>query len=507
MTRRIGICGLAVESNSLAPLTTRSDFESFFLAEGDALASALAENPRYVAFAAALDQRGVQWEAVPLLVATAESGGPVARKDYESLRDELVQATRKAGRLDAIWVIGHGAGTIDPRDDMDGDYLQALRQAAGTACRIVALFDYHANISTAMMRALDASVGYRTNPHTDIDARAAECGHVLAQLLAGKRSHTASVRLALITPQIVQRTDVSPMDRIMDKVTGVLRDPNVATASVYPGFALGDTRDNGMSIVVSSWTSSDHAVDQVQALASAVWERRGDFAVNLETVDGAIARACETPGPWILADIADNPGGGGRGNTPHLMAALLAAGIGGVQIVPVFDPPLAREAHALGEGAVFEARFNRAETAAHSDPFRARARVVRLTDGRFRHASGMAEGIEGTFGPSALLDLEGILVGVTSRRRQTLGTSEFHHFGLDPTAARIVVVKSRGHFRAGFKGVIADDRIIEVDAPGLVSANLDAVEWKGLTRPIHPIDEVPDRWACLTTIERYEGNQ
>ena len=66
--------------------------------------------------------------------------------------------------------------------------------------------------------------------------------------------------------------------------------------------------------------------------------------------------------------------------------------------------------------------------------------------------------------------------------------------GIDIAAARCVVVKSRGHFRAGFDEFFPDARIFEVDAPGLTSPVLGRFAWKRLPRPVFPLD--PDAaWA------------
>ncbi|MED5474164.1 MAG: microcystinase MlrC family protease, partial [Pseudomonadota bacterium] len=52
-----------------------------------------------------------------------------------------------------------------------------------------------------------------------------------------------------------------------------------------------------------------------------------------------------------------------------------------------------------------------------------------------------------------------------------------------------IVVKSRGHFRAGFSHLFSDEQIIEVDVPGLTSPNLSNFNWKYLPRPVYPLDE------------------
>ena len=74
-------------------------------------------------------------------------------------------------------------------------------------------------------------------------------------------------------------------------------------------------------------------------------------------------------------------------------------------------------------------------------------------------------------------------------RKQSADPALFELFGINISDARSVVVKSRGHFRAGFDEFFKDDQILEVDAPGLTSPVLSNFEFKGLPRPIYPLDE------------------
>ena len=68
----------------------------------------------------------------------------------------------------------------------------------------------------------------------------------------------------------------------------------------------------------------------------------------------------------------------------------------------------------------------------------------------------------------------------------------FEAFGLDIAAARVVVVKSRGHFRGGFDEFFRHDQVIEVDAPGLTSPILSRFPWRHMPRPVLPIDDTAD---------------
>lgn len=87
---------------------------------------------------------------------------------------------------------------------------------------------------------------------------------------------------------------------------------------------------------------------------------RGRFRKALMPVAEAVALAnTRDRPPMIYSDSGDNPGGGGSGRTTELLMALHAAGAEQVLYGSYFDEALAAEAHKLGKGAKFQARFNR----------------------------------------------------------------------------------------------------------------------------------------------------
>lgn len=173
----------------------------------------------------------------------------------------------------------------------------------------------------------------------------------------------------------------------------------------------------------------------------------------------------------------------------YILEAFHRAGVRDCLVGIVYDPPLAAAAHAAGSGAAIEARFNTAETNAFSKPFSAPATVRALADGRVTGRRGIFAGRDMRLGPSAALDLGGITVVVVSFRTQCADPAFFEMLGLEIGRARSVVVKSRGHFRGGFDEFFTNDRIVEVDAPGLTSPVLSRFEWQRLPRPVIPLDE------------------
>ena len=60
-----------------------------------------------------------------------------------------------------------------------------------------------------------------------------------------------------------------------------------------------------------------------------------------------------------------------------------------------------------------------------------------------------------------MLDLAGMKVVVISDRTQTADPMFFEMFGLDIGEAATVVVKSRGHFRAGYAHMFPVDSILQ----------------------------------------------
>jgi microcystin degradation protein MlrC len=197
--------------------------------------------------------------------------------------------------------------------------------------------------------------------------------------------------------------------------------------------------------------------------------------------------------PLAFADVADNPGGGGRGNTMFILEAFVEAGVRDCLLGLVHDPLLAAEAHEHGLGARFAARFNRPQGTLTADdpfsrPYGAEAEVVALSDGRVTGRRGIFAGTAMQLGPTAALRIGGVTVVVISNRTQCADPVFFEHLGLDIGRARAVVVKSRGHFRGGFDEFFPHERIIEVDCPGLTSPILSRFNWTKLPRPVLPLD-------------------
>ncbi len=504
---RIAILGFSIECNAFAPPATRADFEGCVWLERDAITAdarcpapiALPETP---GFYAAMDATG-PWQPVPILLAMAEPNGPVE----EALFAEMMATWRKgleaALPLDGVYLCLHGAGLTTARQDPDGDLCAMVREVVGADVPIVATLDLHANVSQAMVDNPDVFVGYRTNPHMDMRERGEEAAVHLRALLRGTRTTKAFIRLPIVPPTVTMLTGADATNRPYGEMIdlGQRRAAEsdcagrIMNVSVMGGFAYADTEKNGLSVVV---TAREGDADEARALAIEIaelgWMNREKFRAKLTSLEDATALALATGADaakpaQCFADVADNPGGGGRGNTMWIIEAFLKAGVQGCLVGIINDAPLAAEAHRHGVGGTFTARFNTEETNEFSKPFAAEARVLALTDGHVTGRRGIFAGRDMRLGPCAALAIGGLTIVVVSYRTQCADPAFFEMLGLDVGRARSVVVKSRGHFRGGFDEYFDHARITEVDAPGLTSPVLSRFAFKHLPRPVIPLDE------------------
>lgn len=499
---RIALLGAILESNRFAPPADREDFTSLTWLEGDALmAEARGETPKlateFAAFVRAMDATG-DWAPVPCLLAASHPAGPVRRAVIEEIIARCEELLRAAGPLDAVCICNHGAMVAEHDHDPDGLLMARVRDVIGPDVLVIATLDLHANISQRMVDACDLIVGYRTNPHVDQIERGEEAAFALRRILAsGVRPVPVHVKLPLVPASVTLLSAEHPYGTLIDY--GQRRQAEYRSAilnvSVFGNFLFSDTPDNGVSIVVTARKDRDAAEALASELAQMAWDLRGDFVRTLTTLEAAVAQALalDRP-PLIYSDAGDNPGGGGSGRTTALLAALHCAGVEECLIGSFCDSELAREAHEVGAGGTFKARFNRNrdETqpwARWDVPFEADAEVLALHDGTVVGEHGMTAGRRLVLGPSAALRLGGITVVVITDRTQTADPVFFHMFGLDIAAARTVVVKSRGHFRAGFAPWFPPDQVLEIDTAGLTSPVHDRWHFEHLPRPNFPMDE------------------
>jgi microcystin degradation protein MlrC len=229
-------------------------------------------------------------------------------------------------------------------------------------------------------------------------------------MLAGTKTETERVRLPIVPPTVTMLTAAGPYADMIDFGQTKIG-PEIMNVSVMGGFAFSDTAKNGLAVVVTARRdrrNSRAAEAAAREIANFGWDNRERFYPKLTSLDDAVAKAVAvsrdpTLPALAFADVADNPGGGGRGNTMYLLRALHEAGVKGAYAGIIYDPPLAAEAHRHGLHYQFDAEFNRDEDTQFSEKWTAPARVVALSDGECVGRRGIYAGMSLGMGPCAAL--------------------------------------------------------------------------------------------------------
>ena len=235
------------------------------------------------------------------------------------------------------------------------------------------------------------------------------------------------------------------------------------------GFPYADFAGCGAAIAAFADTTAqaDAAADALLAFVNA---RESTFVQDTMPSAAAVAEAKRLANgahrPVVLADTQDNPGGGGHGDTTELLAELVRQQAKGAVVCLINDAESVAACRAAGIGGTVALSLG-----GKSDgmPFACSARVETLTDGSFTLTGPMGAGNPGNLGDTALIDVQGVRVMVTSRKMQALDQAILRHVGIEPADCPIIALKSSVHFRADF-GPIAEQIIVAV-APGPVVAD------------------------------------
>lgn len=474
---RIAIGGFLHESHSFVPRpTTYRDFvePGGFppLCHGPALISSLRHTsvPASGAIAAV---EAEQATVVPLAWAFANPAGPVQDEAFEriaALNCALLSMALDEAPLDGVYLDLHGAALVDSFPDAEGEMLRRVRAIIGPDLPLTISLDPHANLTEAMIRLADVVVPFRTYPHVDMkQAGARAAGLLFDRIRRGRPWARASRQLDFWIPLGAQCTLMPPMESVMADRAAIAGRTGIVELAFCFGFPYADFPDCGPALAVYADTQpeADAVADEFLNHVSA---REQDFTQELLSSEAAVAdalqRLASNPGPIVIADTQDNPGGGGHGDTTELLAELVRQKARGALLCLINDAESAAACHAAGEGATISLSLG-----GKSDgmPYPCLARIERVTDGRFTLTGPMGAGNPANLGPTALIDIDGVKVVVVSRKMQALDQAIIRHVGIEPSSCPVLVLKSSVHFRADF-GSIAR-HIIVATAPGPVIAD------------------------------------
>lgn len=465
-THRIGILGLWHETNTYSARPAgRKEFADFeLLAGADIVTRHRGTGSVIGGFIDGTDEQGSA--VVPLFSAGAWPAGPVDGGTLDLLLGQARDALDRAGELDGLLLNLHGAMVAQGEPDVEARLLRLIRETRGTV-PVAAVLDLHGNPSAELAATADIVIGYDTYPHVDMWERGVEAATLLHTVLAGTPLRTAIAKRPLLTCPLAQSTDGKPMRTLLADAQQRCLEVGGRRISLLAGFPYSDVDRAGFSVlVVDTADRLDAAANLATEVANRAEEAaaRGEFAVSRHGPADAVRQAIRsTRPPVVLADVADNIGGGSAGDGTVLLTELLRQGAEGAVVV-LSDADVARSAAAHGPGAELRADVGGKTDRLHGDPVPVEGRVVRVTDGSYTTAGTWATGRTFSMGTTAVLDLGGVTLVVTERATPPFHPEHLTSVGIQPADARILVAKGAVAWRAAYGDVAGE--VIEVDGPG-----------------------------------------
>lgn len=487
---RVFLAALAHETNTFAPVpTTRQSFvEGLLHHRGDP--ATLAKAREFAGYSDVLDIAAAKGdECIAGLCAWAQPGGPLPRADYEALRDELLADLQAALPVDFVFLVLHGAMVAQGNYwDCEGDILRRVRALVGSSTPVGALLDLHGNV-TEEMSTNALLVACKEYPHIDYPERARELYAMLERSAReGLRAGTVLRRVPMLG---IMGTTEEPMRGFVTKMKEREREPGILSVSAMHGFPWSDTPYTSAAMLVLHRADDADAARNADRIARELsaeffgMKSSGGKRLPLDQALESARRESERVAgrPVVIADGSDNPGGGAASDSTFVLRALLEHGITDAALGMIWDPEAVQAATRAGAGREVKLSIGGKHGPMSGEPVEATATVLSCRADASQRSFGE---LRDELGPAVALRIRGIDVIVNSVRQQVFSPDCFTELGVDPTTKRYVVVKSTQHFRAHFDPIAG--ATVYCDAPGALNANLAALPYRHLRRPIWPLD-------------------
>ncbi len=474
---RMYMAMLVTETNSFAPMPTGlGSFEEYGIYRGDA--SRRPEMNEGAAFMRLWHRRakaaGV--EAVEGLCACAQPAGRTLAPVWEGFKAEILDGIAQAGRLDMVLLLLHGAMMAVEQDDCEGDLLAAIRARVGPGVVIGAVLDPHCHLSPLMLDSADILIAMKEYPHTDGLERADELFDLCLRAAKGDiRPVMRDFDCRMIT--LYPTTDEPVKSFVADMKAAEGRD-GILSVSLAHGFPWGDTPWTGTRMWVVADGDADKAASLARSFGERLYRQREALRSNVTSIDVALDRvqaAAKQPGrPAVLADVADNPGGGAPGDSTFILHRLLERGIGNAAIGCFWDLGAINICVNAGIGSHFDLRLGGKCGPASGDPVDLPVAVRNI---RADHTQIGLEGEPTPLGLSVWLEgPRGLHIVLISQRTQVFQPDAFTGLGIDLSGLDLIVVKSTQHFYAGFAPLAAS--IHYVSTPGAIAPEFSTIPYR-----------------------------
>lgn len=490
---RVALAHISQETCTFTPSRTTIDsFRRYGLFEGPEILDAIQGIGPVGGFLAYAREQRVEYTPVPLVHATGgPAGGPLTGETLEDLNARLAIGLERALPVDGVYLSLHGAAVAENDPDVEGHLIATAREVVGPGVPIVGSFDHHGNVTARMIDLLDGLVAHRTQPHTPFDTGRLAAQQLFGILRGDVRPTMAWRKIPMLAHQEQFATAHGPMKRWFDEARAYEVDPHVVGVSPFPMQPWLDVPEAGWATVVVTNDDSALAERIAEDHASSVWRMRDEFwAYDSLPVEAAVRNAFALDrGVVLLSDTGDSVFGGSPGDSVHILEELVRQRVAEPAFLTVVDPGVVESAVRAGIGSEISVELGGAVATAFHRPTSITATVGGIHSGPVDVEVVGLKSFD--MGRAVLLEVGPIRIVVS----EWIGVGSNHPvvfriFGLDPAAAKVIVMKTAANFQYYAPMTSA---MIRVDSPGPTTSHLEQLEWHRIPRPIYPLDENVER--------------
>ncbi|MEK6780359.1 MAG: M81 family metallopeptidase [Bacteroidota bacterium] len=468
---RILTAGIAHESNSFNPVLTTE--KNFIVNRGNSIL----ENQDWATYL-----KGEAVEIIPVIHAHANPSGTVSKITYESFKNEILDAIKKAGKMDGIYLDMHGALNVEGYEDAQVDFIKSIRKITGDEFLIAGSFDLHGNISQEFVNGLNILTAYRTAPHVDMaETKLRTVTLLLKAIREDLHPVVAHINVPVLIPGEKGITSVEPLKSLYALLPSIALEEGLMDASIFVGMPWTDVNRAGMSVqvVAKDKSSLDKAMKEAGRIATEIWNHRTElkFDVRVSDIDDAIKEAqASRESTVFITDSGDNTTAGAAGDNPLVLSRLLEHKVKDAIVAGIVDPDAVNACELAGVGSTIDLTIGGKMDTIFGTPLKIHGKVSSVfnTDSSSLY-----------FGKQAIVDVSGIQLILISNMASYTSPDEFKKAGIEPLAHKIVIVKL-GYLFQGLRDIAP--KTIMALTPGFAYQVIENLPYKNVRRPIFPLD-------------------
>ena len=483
---KIAIAGFQLESVSYLPTpSTLADFESVALRGQEIPTQLRGTNTVMGGFIKVCEQADI--EMMPIVQTTQGAAGPATDEAVEFYINEISQAVQKhQAELDGVLLFLHGACWSPGYHDPEQIIISRIRSTIGPDKPLVVAFDYHGNLDKKSIECANGVFAYRKSPHTDAGQtgeRAADC---MVRILRGQiKPSVHLVKPGVLVPSIFSATDLKPLADIIEQArVEQEQSEQYLDITIMAGFSYTDAHNTGFSVMCTVDGDPARARQTIQRLSDRIYRERQALyrpvpvyscTQAIDKVEQALLKRNNPGKPYVLLEHADR-----INDSSYMLQEMIKRKPAYKVAFPfLWDPEAARQAELAGVGQTISVALGAHSSDKAGPRLPVQAKVLWVGKKSFRNTGNYMRGLPVSLGLTALLEVQGMSISVTTESHTAVNGDAFYIFDQQPSDFDVIVLRSKTHFRAFYEE--ASEEILIVDTPDYGPADLT-------TLPYHFLD-------------------